>query len=183
METTAVVSDGGLLEQLLPPPDFGNSLLLYLQNPDLGTAMRIAEAINTVLGESTAAVQDPGLVRLQSPDDSTVEPGAMLEQIGLLTVEPERVARVIIDGRNGTVVAGGNILVGEAAVSYGPMTLTIGGQTGAPLVPGDLRMAPGVTIQDVAAALHAVAATPEAIAQIFSALRQVGAITARLTIV
>ncbi len=182
VETTAVVSDGGLLEQLLPPPDFGNSLLLYLQNPDLGTAMRIAEAINAAFDDSTAAVEDPGLVSLRLANDSIVNPGEMLGRIGVLTVEPERVARVIIDSRSGTVVAGGEIQVGEAVVSHSAMTLVIGGSPGDPAAPGDLRMAPGVTVQDVAAALHGVAAPPEAIAQVFDALRRVGAITAQVTV-
>lgn len=182
VETTAILPDGGLLEQVLPLPDFANSRVLYLQNPDLGTAMRIAEAINAAFDDSTAAVEDPGLVSLQLANDSTVNPGVMLERIGALTVEPERVALVIIDSRSGTVVAGGNIRIGEAVVSHGAMTLVIGGSTDGPAAPGDLRMAPGVTVQDVAAALHGVAAPPEAIAQVFDALRRVGAITAQVTV-
>lgn len=182
VETTAILPDGGLLEQMLPAPDFDDDRLLFLRNPNLGTATRIADAINTALGDGAAAVTDPGLIALQLSNDSTTSHSEILGQIGELMVEPQRTARVIIDSRSGTVVAGGDIRVGEAVVSHGAMTLAIGESTGAPVVPGNLRMAPGVTIQDVTAALHAVAAPPEAIAQIFAALRQVGAITAQLTI-
>ncbi len=182
VETTAILPDGGLLEQALPLPDFANSRLLYLQNPDLGTALRIVEAINAAFNDSTAAVEDPGMVSLQLANDSIMSPEEILGRIGVLTVEPERAALVIIDSRSGTVVAGGNIQIGEAVVSHGAMTLVIGGSAGAPAAPGDLRMAPGVTVQDVAAALHGVAAPPEAIAQVFDALRRVGAITAQVTV-
>jgi flagellar basal body P-ring protein FlgI len=40
----------------------------------------------------------------------------------------------------------------------------------------------GVSVQDVAAALHAVAAPPAAIGAIFESLREVGAIRARVVI-
>jgi flagellar P-ring protein precursor FlgI len=43
-----------------------------------------------------------------------------------LAVRPARVARVVIDARDGTVVAGGDLAVGEAVVSHGAVTLNIG---------------------------------------------------------
>ncbi len=182
VETTATLPDGGLLEVLLPPPDFNDARLLYLRRPDLGTARRIAEAINTALGASTAVATDPGLVALQLAEDPTTNHGEILEQIGLLTVEPERAAVVIIDSRSGTVAAGGDITLGTGTVSVGGLTLSIGGAPGVPGVPGAVPFEQGATIQDVAAALHAVATPPQVIAQIFDALRIAGSLTAQMTI-
>ncbi len=186
VETTAVLPEGGLLERPLPRPDFAASAVLYLREPDIATAYRIAQAVNGALGDSTAAVEDPGSVTLRL--DSIADRASTLTRIGDLKVVRGRPARVIIDGRSGSVVAGGNIRVGEAVVSHGAMTLTIGGDTvpadsaASSSVPGDLRLKPGVTIQDIAVALHGVAAPPEAIAAVFEALRQVGAISAEVAV-
>jgi flagellar P-ring protein precursor FlgI len=186
VETTARIPDGGVLEQPLPTPDFAQSSVLHLRSPNLLNATRIAEAINTALGDGSAEVVDPGAVTLNLTGDAAANKALTLAQIGELNVAPERVARVIIDGRSGTVVAGGNLQVGEAVVSHGSMTLSVGGtpadQAAGMPSPGDVRMAAGVSVQDVAAALHAVAAPPTAIGAVFSALRDVGAIQARVVV-
>jgi flagellar P-ring protein precursor FlgI len=183
VETTARIPDGGVLEQPLPTPDFSNTTLLYLRTPDLATAGLITEAINADLGDGSASVLDPGAIALSLQGDAAANPAVSLAQIGQLLVTPERRAQVIIDGRDGTVVAGGGMQVGEAVVSHGNMTLTVGAsaETFSP-VPGDLRMTPGTTVQEVAAALHAVAAPPTAIAAVFASLREIGALSAEVVI-
>ena len=52
-----------------------------------------------------------------------------------LSVRPDRAARLVIDGRDGTVVAGGDMTVGEAVVSHGAVTLTIGARADAAAAP------------------------------------------------
>ncbi len=187
VETTARIPDGGILELALATPNFEETSALYLRSPNLPTATRIAEAINAELGDGIAQVTDPGAVTLDLTGPAGENRATTLAQIGQLTVAPQRVARVIIDGRNGTVVAGGNMVVGEAVVSHGSMTLVVGGTQTQPdstamPIPGDIRMDAGVSVQDVAAALHAVAAPPSAIGAVFEALREVGAIQAEVTI-
>ncbi|MFQ5538161.1 MAG: flagellar basal body P-ring protein FlgI [Gemmatimonadota bacterium] len=181
VETAGILPEGGILEQPLARPDFQSSSTLLLRNPDLATAIRIADAINAEMGEGTATAEDPGAVRLQV--DADQELSGVLARAGEISVVPERAARVVIDGRAGTVIAGGSIEVGQAVVSHGGMTLNIGG----PLpdstdVPSDLRMGDGATVQNVAAALHSVAAPPQAIAAVFEALRQVGAIAVEVVV-
>ena len=185
VETSATMPMAGLLEQLLPAPDFQNANALQLRAPSLGTAALIASAINAALGDGSAQVLDPGSVGFTIPTDG--DRVALLTQIGQLRVAPDRSARIVIDARNGTVVAGGDVRVGEAVVSHGGMTLSIGGGTPSaqddPFASaGELRVQPGALVQDVAAALHAVAAPPEAIAAVFNSLREVGALTAEVTI-
>lgn len=184
VETTAVLPAGGLLEQAMPVPDFATAPVLYLREPDLATATRIAEAVNADLGEGTAAVQDPGAVTLQLQGEAAASPSTSLARVGEIRVQPLRSARVVIDGRAGTVVAGGDIRVGEAVVSHGTLTLSIGGAGASPEagIPGDLRLGVGVSVQDIAAALHGVAAPPQAIASVFESLRQVGALAAQVVV-
>lgn len=186
VETTARIPDGGILEQPLPTVDFTRTSVLYLRNPHLLNATRIAQAINDEMGDGTAEVVDPGAVTLNLQGPAADNRPLALAQIGELSISPQRVARVIIDGRSGTVVAGGILRVGEAVVSHGSMTLTVGGEepqaADANPIPGDVRMTPGVSVQDVAAALHAVAAPPSAIGAIFESLREVGAISAQVVV-
>jgi flagellar P-ring protein precursor FlgI len=93
-----------------------------------------------------------------------------------------RTARVIIDGRDGTVVAGGQLSIGEAVVSHGAVTLTVGPGAGGQTAPGEVRMAVGTSAQQIAAALHAVQTPPSDIAAIFESLREVGAMNADVEI-
>jgi flagellar P-ring protein precursor FlgI len=173
VETAASIPSGGLLQVDMATPALEGPTRLLLRSPDLGTAVRVAEAINADLGSGVATVEDPGSVRLEPPEDAQLP--VFLGQIEEVAVEPDRVARVVIDSRDGTVVAGAGLTVGEAVVSHGALTLAIGGtvQDG---TPGSVRVPAGTSVQDVAIALHAVAATPSSIAAIFRSLKDVGAI-------
>jgi flagellar P-ring protein precursor FlgI len=130
-------------------------------------------------------VEDPGSVVLVVKD--TADRAGFFSRVRDLTIKPDRASRLVIDGRDGTVVAGGEMTVSQAVVSHGAVTLTIGAQGAAPAggaapIPGDVRLPPGVTVQQIAAALHAVQTPPQEIAAIFEALREVGAIMADVVI-
>lgn len=175
VETTARLPAGGILERPLPSPAFAAASRLLLKEPDLASAAAIANLINAQVGGGTAAVEDPGSIALNLPDDLGAR-AASLVQIGeLALVAPER-PRLIVDSRDGTVVVGGTVQVGSAVVSHGALTLAIGGAAGGDPQFGDVRMPAGTTAQDVASALQAVQTPPVEIAAIFEALREVGAL-------
>ena len=184
VETSARVPNGGLLELALPATSFGDAGMLMLKQPDLGTALLVADAINGAIGDGTAVVEDPGSVRLQLPAGDAASGAQVMGQIQQLTITPDRIARVIIDGRDGTVVAGSGLTVDEAVVSHRGITLSVqAADTPAQDdATGMVRVTPGASVQDVAGALHAVGASPAAIATIFTALRDVGAVTADIVI-
>lgn len=180
VETTARSPEGGVLEADLPRPAFAAQSRLVLREPDLGTALRIAEAINREVGAGTARVEDPGAVALTPPGDDRA---VLLARIGELRVRPDRPSRVVIDGRDGTVVAGGEVRVGPATVSHGAVTLAIGAPPeGGPGGPGEVRVPEGTSVREVASALHAVRAPPAEIAAVFESLRAVGAIGAEVVV-
>lgn len=203
VETTARIPAGGQLEADLPRPTLAQSGRLLLKEPDIATATRIAAAVNAALGANTATVEDPGAVALALPAAGRAQ---ALARVGELGVRPARAARVVIDARDGTVVAGGDLAIGEAVVSHGAVTLSVGGgapASGAPNAapngtpngapnaaagaaaqapPGDVRVAPGTSVQRVAAALHAVQTPAADIAAIFAALRDVGALAAEIVV-
>ncbi|MEO6864841.1 MAG: flagellar basal body P-ring protein FlgI [Gemmatimonadaceae bacterium] len=193
VETSGRIPSGGLLEGSVTTASFASSSRLLLKDPDIGTATKIVAAINQAIGANTAKVEDPGSIALTLP--ATGERAATIVKIQDLKVTPDRASRLVIDGRDGTVVAGGDITVGEAVVSHGGVTLTIGGPAGAtaaPAAPGPngpggggnqaVRVATGASVQAVAAALQAVQTSPSEIAAIFESLREVGALSAEVTI-
>ncbi len=183
VETTVRLPGGGQLEADLPRPTLAQSNRLLLREPDIGTATKIAAAVNAAMGPTAAAVEDPGSITLNLPAAGRA---AALARLGDLRVTPDRAARVVIDARDGTVVAGGDLAVGAAVVSHGAITLSIAAGGAAPSAPnapsGDVRVAPGTSVQQIAAALHAVQTPASDIAAIFAALREVGALAAEVVV-
>lgn len=180
VETSGRLPQGGVAVADLASLGLANVGRLMLNRPDLTTAQRIAETISGSLGEGTARVEDPGSVAVDIPADQ--DPATVLAGLGELEVIPDAIAQVIIDARDGTVAAGGPLLVGAGVVSHGYLTLTVGAEGTEPASQGAVRMEPGVRVQDVAEALHAVGATPESIAAVFESLHQVGALRARVVV-
>lgn len=180
VETSARLPNGGQLEADLPRPSFAGASHLLLKEPDVGTASKIAAAINAALGPKTASVEDPGAVTLALPDSG--DRALLLAKVRELSVRPERIARLVIDGRDGTVVAGGDLTIGEAVVSHGAVTLSIAAKADSSAAPGDVRMAAGTSVQKVASALHAVQTPAPEIAAIFLALHEVGALSAEVIV-
>ncbi len=180
MEASGRILDGGLLETDLPRPERPASDRLLLREPDLGTAARIVAVIDSVMGQGTARVEDPGAIALTLPDSG---PGNPLARVLSLPVSPVRPDRIVIDGRLGTVVAGGDLTVGPGVVSVGGITVSIGAapaDTGTQSASGALLVSAGSRVQDLAAILASVQTPAPLIARIFEALRQAGAITAEI---
>ncbi len=158
---------------------------LLLRQPDLPTASRIAAAINAAFGEGTAKVDDPGSLTLQPKAGSTETDMGFLAAVDTVAVLAEGPARIVIDGREGTIVAGGGILLGPAVIHHQGVTLQIGGR-GAPADstarPGIVRVEPRSSVQDVATGLHAAGVRPEDMAAIFESLRASGALVAEVVV-
>jgi flagellar P-ring protein precursor FlgI len=186
--------EGGILE--VEPTAFAAlTPKLLLKRPNLMTAQRLAQAINTGLGDSTVAkVDDPGSITLNPGTRGADNLAGFLASIDTLPVVMAPDARVVIDARSGTVVSGGTVRVAAATVSHRGMTLRIGGPVDTTAVAPDtntrrlnapppaLAVRDGATVQEVAAGLQAAGARPQEIAAMFSALKEVGAIGAQVVV-
>ena len=182
VETSGRIPDGGLIEGDLPRPSFVAVSRLLLRDPDVGTASRIAAAIDTALGAGTAKVEDPGAIALTLKEG---DPAAQIAKIRDLTVRVVTPGRIVIDAHDGTVVAGGELPVGPGVVSVGAVTLSIGGTPADTLAgktdgDGRMRLAAGTSVQQLITALHAVQTPPSQVALIFEALRRAGSISAEV---
>jgi flagellar P-ring protein FlgI len=179
------IPSGGVLE--VDPPALALAPRLLLRDPDLSTAGRIAAAIVAAFGDGAAAVEDPGALALTVPKDrfkgkDNEALGAFLAAVDTLRVTTHEVARIVIDAREGTVVAGGDVRIGPAVVSHHGITLEVVPVTLANPPDGLVRAVPGAPVQDVAAGLHASGARPDEIAAIFQALESAGALRAEVVI-
>jgi flagellar P-ring protein precursor FlgI len=181
VENSSRIPSGGLLEIEMPRPQFTRSNKLLLREPDVTMATRIANAINKEIGDGAATVEDPGSISLSLKDNKDGLAGTFA-RIQDLRVQPQRIARLIIDSRDGTIIAGGELTVGEATVSHGGITITVGVNDTTAGPANNLRMAPGTPVTRIASALHAVQAPPNEIAAIFESLRAIGAIAAEVIV-
>lgn len=155
--TIARIDNGAIVEREV---DFRladlDSFRIALREPDFTTATRIRDAINTKLGAGTVVVLDPGTIeiRMYGKSDAT----EVLAEIESLTVEPDAVARVVVDERSGTIVIGANVRISQVAISQGELTVrisesfqvsqpnpvSVGGST--IVVPGDPIVIGGTTV-------------------------------------
>lgn len=177
------IPQGGILE-VDPPPMAGLQPRLLLRNPDLVMAQRIANALNIALGDSTANVEDPGSIALMFPTDGADTPSMFLAAVDTVLVRVSSPARLVISGREGTLVAGGDLRVGPAVIHHQGITLQIGSgaSSDAQSTPSLVQVSADASVRDVAAGLQAAGAKPDELAAIFEALHAAGALPAEVVI-
>ncbi|NJN64988.1 MAG: flagellar basal body P-ring protein FlgI, partial [Acidobacteria bacterium] len=92
-----------------------------LKEPDFTTAFRIEEAIEKTLGSTVAEVRDPGLVEVLVTGPWKDRVVGLVATLESLEASPDVPARVIVDERTGTVVAGASITlgIGDEDVRFG----------------------------------------------------------------
>lgn len=98
---------------------------LMLHNPDFTTARRIADVINVHMKENVARATDPSTVVLTVPPNMKGDVVDLLTDIEQLEVEPDEVAKVVIDEQNGIIVMGKNVRISTVAVAQGNLTVKI----------------------------------------------------------
>jgi flagellar P-ring protein FlgI len=101
-----------------------NALTFILKDPDVTTAERIADSVNNTVGFGRAQVRDASAVVIQtSASDRDVY--SLISHIENLQVNPDELARVVINERSGTVVAGGGVRISSVVVSKGDIRISV----------------------------------------------------------
>jgi len=206
---------GGYLTQDPPNQTFNlnEAVGLHLIQPDFTTARRIADRINRFFasadsGKNTYAQPvSPGLIELHFPDSTSTQAQAVtfIANIETLTVNNDVEARVVINERTGTIVAGGNVTISEVMISQGNLTIHTrsmpvisqpqpfsgGGRTVVAQVT-DTQVREGTaktavikqttTVSDLAGALNTLGLKPRDIIAVFQAIKEAGALNAKLII-
>jgi len=126
--TVGTIPAGGSVEvgthpQLLKP---GGVLTLVMSESDYTTASRVAAAINTSLGaDASARAVDPVTVEVAVDPRWQRDLVGFVTRIESLTVEPDHRARVVVNERTGTVVAGGDARISKVTVSHGDLKVSV----------------------------------------------------------
>jgi flagellar P-ring protein precursor FlgI len=181
-----------------------NILRLGLHEPDFVSAGRVARAINDELGLNAAHAVDAGSVVIEVPEQYRSTLPELLARIEPLPIAMDVEARVAINERTGTVVLGGDVRLGPAAVAHGNLSVRIATQFDVsqppPFSTGETTVVPqvgidvnegenqlvtldaGATLGDVVRALNMLGATPRDIIAVMQALRAAGALRAEIVI-
>lgn len=203
--TVARIPSGALVEKAVPVTlTTDHTLTICLREPDFTTAARLATAVNERFPGLAQTHDADGTIRVRVPAEAR-KPGQLIPFIARLeeiTVRPDARARVIVNERTGTIVAGAYVRIGQVAITHGSLVFVTKESADvsqpAPFAGGDTVTVPNtqvevrerdqrmvvieetLTVSDVARALNALGATPNDIVTIFQAIKRAGALPAEL---
>lgn len=124
--TSGRIPNGAIIEREIAfALDDMNTVRLSLHNPDLTTAQRMANVINTFVGGDTAQATDPSTVSLTVPNRGKGSVVSMLTEIEQLRVAPDSPAKVVIDEASGVIVMGKDVRVSTVAIAQGNLTIRV----------------------------------------------------------
>ena len=156
------------------------SIRLSLKKADFTTAARVVKTINENLGGRFASASDSATVDLIVPPNYQRKVVDLLAIIENYRVNQDTRAKIVINEKTGTIVAGGEVTLNKVAISHGDLVLQVG-EDGDKGKPGSLFMVEKkTTLKDLVAALNAIGTTPEDLISIFQALKSNGALVAEL---
>ncbi|HUK36213.1 MAG TPA: flagellar basal body P-ring protein FlgI, partial [Vicinamibacterales bacterium] len=99
------------------------TIVFSLKEPDFVSAERVATAISANLSAGAARVVDSATVVVRVPQEYKTALPDLVARIEVLPVDVDAVARVVINERTGTVVVGGAVRIGPAAVAHGNLSV------------------------------------------------------------
>ena len=201
--TAGRIANGATVEREIPFRFAATSQLrLALRNPDLTTARRIAAAINRSAGGNVATANDPRTVTIGLAGR---EPVGFLAEIEQLRVQPDQIARVVVEEASGTIVMGANVRVSTVAIAQGNLTIRITETPQVsqpnPLANGETVVVPrtnvevddqherrlgilrgGVTLEELVRGLNGLGVGPRDLITILQTIKAAGALQAELEV-
>lgn len=205
--TSGRIANGGIVEREVAYDIAGmTNVKLTLRNPDFTTARRVSQAINAFLGTAAAAASDPTTIQLKVPTSYRNNVVNLLTDIEQLRVQPDQLARVVIDEQTGTIVMGENVRISTVAIAQGSLTIRITetqqvsqpgpfaevgttttvDRTNIEVDEGEERqltvLQPGVSLQELVNGLNALGIGPRDMITILQAIKTAGALQAEIEV-
>ncbi|MCH7866272.1 MAG: flagellar basal body P-ring protein FlgI [Myxococcales bacterium] len=204
--TVGRVANGATVEREIQFEISGLSVFeVNLNQPDFTTSVRTARVINAHFGEAIADAVSSGSIVVRVPESFAKHVVRFLSEVEMLNVEPDRVAKVILNERTGTVVMGAGVMISTVAIAHGGLTVTIsskkeasqpsalalGGETvvventDVEVYEEDARLnivESTVTIGELVRGLNAMGISPRDLIAIMQAVKAAGALTAELEV-
>ncbi len=200
------IPGGGLMENKMNGGvNTQNGVSIVLQQPDFTTANNVASAISNVFGDGVAKASDASEITVTVPAEQQENLTAFLSELEKIEVERDVAAKVVLNEKTGTVVAGTNVRILPASISHGNLNISIkafpiisqpsafsNGETvvynnRVPKVEQENKSTVSIegasNVQEVAAALNSLKVSPRDIIAIFQALKEAGSLSAELVII
>jgi flagellar P-ring protein FlgI len=206
--TVGRMPGGAIIERAAPSPAPTSLIRLQLHQADFTTAARIVEAVNKRFGASrqlVARAENAGLVVVTVPAAYSERRVEFLADVESISVEADLAAKVVINERTGTIVAGKDVKLMPTSILHGALTVeiktTLAVSQPEPLSNGkttvtpqtttsakdepakNVSLKPGATIEDLVRALMALGSTPRDIIAILQSLKAAGALEAELEVI
>jgi len=201
-----VITAGAIVERDVPTTYAQEGRVqLELHTGDFSIVQAVTAALNKKFGAGTAHALDGRVIQLYAPRAPTAQ-SIFLAQVEDLQVKlPPVRAKVMINARTGSVVMNRTVMIEEAAVAYGNLSVVISrqadvSQPDTPLAGGSTAVTPRTQIDmqtqagqlqrlstsanlaDVVRGLNALGATPQDLLSILQNLKSAGALRADLEI-
>jgi len=207
--TVGRLPNGAIVERVAPSVAPSEMVRLQLRHADFTTAARISDVINQRFGSTAGAIasaDNSAVVSVVIPAAFSSQSTRFIAEVEALEVETDRVARVVVNERTGTIVMGSQVRISPIVALHGNLTVEI--ETGfgvsqpvpfskqgeTVVVPEvgvgvreeqarNITLSEGATVEELVRALMAIGSTPRDIIAILQNIRAAGALEADLEII
>ncbi|MCY4523767.1 MAG: flagellar basal body P-ring protein FlgI [Halobacteriovoraceae bacterium] len=182
--TTGAIPGGVVVEKELNLDfDKKKSLRFGLNHPDFTTSARIEKILNQNLGGKYATSRDAATVDLIIPVNYQGKVVQLMAIIENYKANADMAAKIVINERTGTVVAGGDIVLKPVAIGHANLSIEIAGGE-----EGDFKsslhfMDKEATLKDLVNGLNALGTTTEDMLSIFQALKRNGSLVSDIELI
>lgn len=201
--TVGRLPNGATIERAVPTElAANNQLTLVLRNDDFSTAAKLTKVINAKFTGSAKAL-DGRNVEVNLPQDYFDNRVGFIAELQDLKLTPDKIAKIIINERTGTIIMGREVKLAAVAISQGGVTIRIGteydvsqpsvlSRTGETQVvpnttvdikekkPASVILPDGATIDEVVRGLRTLGVSARDIISILQAIKSAGAMNADL---
>ena len=191
------ISGGAIIERGVPTTFSATAISTWENNTDFGTAQNVVTALNRKFGQARRPRWTAGWCRCARPWISRPRPASCPRSRTCRRARPPW-PRVIINARTGSVVMNRTVMIEEAAVAHGNLSVIINrqnqvSQPDTPFTQGQTVVVPNTQIEvrqengslqrvntsanlaDVVKGLNALGATPQDLLAILQAMKSAGA--------
>lgn len=197
------VPGGAIVERAVPfQLVYSGKMFIELDEGDLTTANRVAQAVRELKPEFNPFAIDGGTIQLDLP--AGLDPVQAMSMVEMMEVKVDIPALVIVNERTGTIAMGANVRLGPAVITQGSLQIVIeefndvsqppafSGGTTQPVTNNRVNatddtaqvglISPVTTVADLVKLFQALKVTPRDTIAILQALKEQGSLKARLRI-
>jgi len=180
--TSGRIPNGAIIERDVTG-DFASRKMfrMTLHNPDFTTAARTILTINKELGGIYASAKDAGTIDIITPAAYENRGVELLATIEAIDINPDGVAKVVINEKTGTIVIGDKVKISKVAISHGSLAVKVGDGK----KPSDDKVAvldTGVSVGDLVQALNKLGVSPKDLITILQSIKAAGALHGELDV-